>query len=361
MISPIVFICFAAATFGTHPLLPMHMHLVKGMVVDEKPSRAYYVNRIRIDHVYGREKYLVAREFSANSTDHAIQGNTRPVVPRLRVGESGIWVVSDSNSDVRSVDLYNYVRWPIRPTARPDGLPSYETIEAFADNIERVSRLSRRDDAVAALERLTMDANPYISSWAISRLSPVSVGSGETIDFLERLVGNTNVPIQGQVELDKAQLGLHGPRWGRSEARFKLFQRWFASGPSERDAHLVVTRLDLITQHADREGFPQDEVLRLVTLLVKNNKFPLSERQRAGTMIASAARRSDNDEKVFETVVELVSSDLTETLRAPLAAMFLREFKIDDARRAVLKKLRDDEKTEAVKALLNKALARPNA
>lgn len=366
-----LFLCVATAISGTHAVLPAGMHLVEGEVLDIEASNASYVSKVKINRVYGTGEGLVGREFSARSADPKFKGNAaRLVIPRLRVGERGIWVVRDWYGELHHLDSYNYARWPTREGGGRRGEPPIGAAKRFAEAIARVSKLPTADEAAAALQALTTDANPYISSWAIARLPAVCRDAARASHFLEGLVRDEHVPIQGQVAIDRALLGQedgsilvehHNRQWQNSQSRLNLFRRWFAGAPpSTRDAALVVSRLDLITQHPDMQGFSQENLLQLVTLLAKNEQFPLSERQRARTIMSWPAERyDDGDEKVFEKAVELVSSDLPEQMRARIAGVFASRVALDEKRRTVLRKLRDAEKSESVEAILKEALARP--
>lgn len=346
-------------------LLPDGMYLVRAAVTEAVESPQTVLNTLRIEHVYGCDDGLAGETFTARSADRAQTrfGRTDVVRPSLHVGQKVIWLVKEANNKRLTAQDYNYVRWPIREDApaRSGWEPAYETIKSFAETVERVSRLDDRNDVVKELERLATDTNTYISSWAISRLSPVSLGSGETVAFFNKLLEDDKIPIFGQVELDKAQLGLHGPEWARSEARQKLFLRWFTGAPAEHEAVLVVMRLDVMTQHPLFDGFAQDAVLKLVTAFAKNDKLPLQVRQRAGNILGLAAERySEGDEKVFETAVELASSDLPEEVRVRIAHVFVRSVVLNEARRDALTKRFDAEKIESVARVLKEALARPN-
>lgn len=366
----ILLLCFAAAKSDMHRVLPEGMHIVEGVVLDAKASGRSYPSTIRINRAYGPEEDLVGRQFTARSADPQVKGNRAYlVIPRLRVGERGIWVVQDVNGDLRYVDLYNFIRWPVRQVAGRGYSPPAEVAKRFAEAVERVSKLPSADDATAALERLTTDANPYISSWAITRLPATCPDAAGATRFLQRLVGNEHIPIQGQVALDRALLGQkdgsilvehHNREWQYSEARLKLFQRWCNGALSARDAQLVITRLDITAQHPGEKGFRQEELMQLVTLLLNNDKFSLAERQRASTIIMWAASRYETDVGIFKAAVALVSSDLPEQLRAAIAAEFIRGFTLDDTRRKSLQKLRDEETAKSVIAFLDEALARPN-
>lgn len=353
------------------PLLPTSTYLIRGKVIDAQQTRGTLTkNKICIDHVYHGPKDLIAQTLVTYSADSLTGNATNVVVPSLRVGEIAIWLLVRSSGGLSPEGWYNCVRWPIRETNGLGSAPSYETIEALAETLERVSELSREDQATAALKHLATDANPYISSWAISRLPAVSQGATEVLDFLTGLVNDEHLPIQGQVALDavlQGQADIEGilierpsPRWQNSEARLNLFRRWMAGALSKRDAALVITRLDHTAQHPTLIGFPQDDLMRLVTLLVTNDKFPLAERQRGSTIIMWAARRYDSDDVTFNTAVDLVSSDLTDQLREAVAAVFVNEFVLNEDRRQILTKLRDGESAKSIIRLLDKALARPN-
>jgi hypothetical protein len=363
----------AVPTTATLPLLPENNSLVRGVVVAGKEARNYLVNEVRVEHVYHGSSKLVGQSFtvsSANSEDDVPSGNMYFVVPRLRPGDRGIWLLSKSADALRTVGWYNYMRWPALEVGGPAWAPPYETIKAFAEAVERSSQRRSTRDAIDALERLTTDANQYISSWAIQRLPVVSQGSRDVPKFLKALVADAHVPIQGQVALDRTLLGeadLEGisverpnPGWQHSEARLNLFRRWFTGALSERDARLVASRLDRTAQHPAVIGFSPQDLMRLVTLLVENDRFPMSERQGAGRIIKWAASRYDTDEVTFDTAVDLLGRDLPDALRAALAAVFVNEFVMNDDRRQMLVKLREVEHAKSVIQFLDKALARPN-
>lgn len=189
--------------------------------------------------------------------------------------------------------------------------------------------------------------------------------------FLIRLATDERVPIQGQVALDRALQGeadLDGllierqnDGWQRSPTRMGLFRRWVSKGLPKREASLVVGRLSIMAQHPSRIGVPQSDLMKVVALIAQNDDFPLSERQRVGAILGWAAERYDEgDEKVFETAVELVSSDLRDDVRMRIAGVFVSRVALDETRRGVLTKLRDAEKTQSVAEVLERALARPN-
>lgn len=361
---------------GMLPLLPERTSLVRGVVVSAKEMRAHLVSEVRVEHVYHGAADAVGRTFSVNSMDP--DDEVRPTSmmyvfkPRLRLGDRGIWLVvavRDSSHDMVTEDRYNYMAWPVLETGGPAWAPPFQAITAFAETVQRVSKLPGQHETVAALKRLAADRNPYISSWAIARLPVVSQRSAEVFKFLKDLVADSGIPIQGQVELDRVLLGQddgsisvehHDPRWQLSEARVKLYRRWFAAAQSGRDAQLVVTRLDITAQHPGEMGFRQEELMQLVTLLLNNDKLSLAERQRASTIIMWAASRYETDVGIFKSAIALVSSDLPEQLRTAVAAEFVRGFTLDETRRESLQKLRDAETAKSVVALLDKALARPN-
>ena len=83
---------------------------------------------------------------------------------------SGIWLVKDEGEELRPVTIYNYLRWPARELATRESAAVYEKIVALAETVDGISQLSRTD-AVMALDSRVSNENPYISSWAISRLS----------------------------------------------------------------------------------------------------------------------------------------------------------------------------------------------
>lgn len=364
-----------AAPDAPLPLLPVHpypsTYLVRGTVIGGCESPRYAVNEIRIDHIYHGPESLLRRTFSAISADELPEGsNPYITIPSLRVGETLIAVIYEWNGKLSASQRYAFTPWPVRASGNPDWMPSYDTIKAFAEAVERVSQFTGRDEATMALKRLASDGNPYISSWAIARLPVVSQRSAEVFQFLKHLVADDGVPIQGQVELDRVLLGQddgsiavehHDPQWQLSEARLKLFRRWFVGAPSKRDAELVVRRLDAITQHPDEKGFRQNELLELVAMLAKNDRFSLSARQRTASILSWAAKRyEEGDEKVFHTAVELVSGDLPEDVRRRVAEVIETSTAIDDARRSTLTDLLGAEKAESVAATLKQALARPN-
>lgn len=371
MTNSIFLFCFAAAKADMHRLLPAGVHIVEGVVLDVKASGRSSPSTIRINRAYGPEDDLVGREFTARTAGPHVIGNVaRLVIPRLCVGELGLWVVQEFNGQLRYVDLYNFLRWPVREAGGWRDAPPIELARQFAEAVERVSKQPSAEDATAALKRLTTDTNPYISSWAITRLPAASQDAAGASRFLEGLAGDEHVPIQGQVALDRALLGQddgsilvahHNRQWQHSETRLKLFRRWFTGMLTKRDARLVVTRLDILTQHPDMKGFRQDDLLRLVKLLAANEKLPLPEREHAAIIMRSAAERyEEGDEKVFETAVELLSSDLPESVRAHIAGVLISRVASDDMRRGAVTKLLDSEKAESVAAVLKEALARPN-
>lgn len=371
---PVIFSVSLFAATPTRPLalLPENVFLVRGRVVGGSESPRYTVNQVRITHVYHGPESLIGRTFSAISADELPEGsNPYITVPELRVGETLISIVREWNGELSASQKYAFTPWPVRERGNPDWMPSYDTIKAFADEVERVSRLLGPEEAGSALKRLALDENPYISCWAIARLRVACQDAAGALRFLEALVSDEDVPIQGQVALDSALLGkadlidtfVDRPNraWQASQSRLTLFRRWFAGTPARRDAELVVRRLDFITQHHEAEGFPQDDLLTLVTLLAKNDKFPLSERQHTAIIMGWAAERYEvGDEKVFETAVALVSSDLPEQVRMRIAGVVAAKIALDDVRRNVLRKLRDAEKNESVAKMLEHAIARPN-
>jgi hypothetical protein len=299
---------------------------VHAQVVDAEDSGFRVANKVRIDHVFHGEADLIGKTFRAQSAGNPRGNATNVVIPALHVGDAAIWLVIRSLSDkgLSTEGWYNYMRWPVREVGGPAWAPPYETIKAFAEVVERTSRLPSARETIAALERLATDANPYISSWAIARLPTVSQRSVEVVGLLTRLVADDGVQIQGQIELDRVLLGQddgsilvehHNRDWQLSGARLKLFRRWFTVALSKRDAQLVVSRLDGMSQHPDVEGFSQADLLKLVTLLVRNEEFPLSERQRAGTIMPWAAERYDEGDEKSESV----AATLKNALARPIA------------------------------------------
>lgn len=365
----ITIICLIVSVFSDLdepplPLLPRGAYLVRATVAEATnmpPAAPYYVrNKVVVQHVYGHAGEIKGRAFFANSADDSIRGNrTGLVIPRLRIGEAGIWLVKDAGDELRPVQLYNYFRWPARELQIPEWAALYEAIHAFAETVESISRLPR-SDVVKALENRAADENPYISSWAISRLPEISQRSGDVVDFLNRLVDAAHVSIQGQVEVDRVQTALNGPRWQHSKARLKLFNRWLTGALPEHDARLVVSRLDEVAQHPDTIGFAQEDLLALTELLARNDRFPLNERQRARFVLMWSVRRYDSDQKPFETTADIVASDLPEELRRDVAWLFLKEFALNEERRETLSRLRETASGDSVKSILNKALAAPS-
>ncbi|HEX5444287.1 MAG TPA: hypothetical protein VFW87_10680 [Pirellulales bacterium] len=338
MLSVICFLVSVAAEsqVSRRAAMPDGIHLVRAAVVEADEAAPHVRNTLLIKHVYGGDTDLNGQRFSAKSADETGQGNEYIVIPRLRIGDQGIWLIKTTPEGLRTQNYYNYMRWPAIELRSPDWAPPYRAVEAFADAVERVSRIDEPNESATVLKNLVIEDNPYISSWAISRLPEVSQASGEVVDFLNRLVDNVDVPVQGQVELDRVQLSLHGPRWQRSKARRGLFDRWFTAAQREREASLVVSRLDEVAQHPETIGFSQEDLLKFVGVLARNEGFPLSERQRIRFVLMWSVRRYDGDQEPFETTADIVASDLPEQVRLDVAWLFLKEFASNEERRKIL-------------------------
>lgn len=342
-------------------LLPARMSLVRAIVVEEDIMPPVVRNKLLVEYLYEGDDRVTGQTFQCESAAEFPQGNWPTlIVPRLAIGERGIWLIEEANHKLYPKGMYNYTRWPARldPSAR--GRARYQTIRAFADTVEGVARLRKNSEKISELKRLTTDENPYVSSWAVSRLAVAATDDEDIAIFLDRLVEVAGAPAQGQVELDKALIDVRGAAWRESEQRFALFREWFRGEPSAKDAALVMHRLSVVSQHPNTQGFPQEQLLEMIRLLARNDHFPLSKRENSRSLLMWAAMRYDTDEKVFECAAELVGSDLPEEIRRSVAWVFVHNFDLDEPRRETLRGLRSKTKEKPVLDALEAALARPD-
>lgn len=341
-------------------LLPGRTALVRAIVIGENNADVDVINLIRIEHVYAGDPGIIGRTFSARSAEQMPEGNGSVLVPRLRIGEVGIWLVEDGRGELFSKDWYNYMRWPARRVRSRPSAPDYDAIRHFSECVEAAARLDEPGKIIAALKQLATDESPYSSSWAISRLAVAAASEEHIASFMDRLVGNDDVPIQGQVELDKALIAVRGAPWRESKERLDMFRRWLGGQLGPRESSLVVTHLDLAAQHPTNDGFSQAELLKLTRLMVENDHFAVSERARARYVLMWAARRYESDQKVFETAVDLVDSDLPDEIRTKIAWVLVRDVDLNAPRRDVIRGVRKRVEGQSVVGALDDALARPN-
>lgn len=341
------------------PLLPPGMFLVRAVVIGEEERRSEIRNTLRVEHVYVGEGDVNAKTFFAFSAEMESQrfsGNV--IVPRLQLGEEGIWLVKQPNDQLLPEHLYNYAQWPARINPGSPHGPSYQTMYDFAKRVEMIAHRPKRDAVIASLKRSATNRNPYISSWAISRLAVVATKDDHVASFLDQLISVAAVPMQGQIELDNALIDVRGAAWRESEKRFGIFRGWLESQPDANDAGLVATHLQIVSQHPNNIGFTQSNLLRLAKLLAENDRFPLAARAQASIVVMSAARRYDTDQEVFKLAAELVDSDLPEEIRRSVAWVFVHNFDLDEPRRQALRDLRSKTKEKPVLDALDAALAR---
>lgn len=364
MYTAVVVSLIVAAQAQALQLLPEGSYLVRGIVTNQGESGPYLVADIQIEHVYNAGDEIVGRHFSANTADEQTPGSVnRVIVPRLRIGESGLWLLQQDSGPLRprSVYVYNYVAWPVIKGRQTPGGPRFEAVASFAETLERVSQIRGRDVAISELKRLTTDSNPHVSSWAISRVAAAAATVDDgLVGFLTDLVRNTQIPVQGQVELDRAQVELRRRDWARSDARLKLFLRWFVRGVPNADAYLVAEQLGRAAQHPATAGFTQPDLLLLTTLLAENARFPLSARKCVGSILRSAVRSYDDDRPAFEAALKMLDARFPAEVRRSVALAFVHDLEMDDECRERLTKLRDIETDKSVLQLLSGALARPD-
>lgn len=354
------FLMARVAPPDTISAMPPDLFLVRAAVVsaEQEEGQVTILHTLRVEHVYGGAADIRGRTFSAYSATEPTPINPYATVPRLEVGEESIWLLSESNQALHAQSWHNYMRWPVRVVHKWQDGPNYQTISEFAERVEATSRQGGDQSLIDALRALAVDKNPYVSSWALSRLLVPATKDELIAQFLDQLTLDDRVPVQGQVELDKVLVKVRGARWRESLKRYQLFTSWLEKPRADRDAYLIVNRLDEVSQHPDTWGFAQDELLGLTAILVENERFALAERKHAGGVLGWAAKRYDDDQPVFDMVCHLVDSPLPEELRREIAWAFLSFRNLDGARRAKIERLRETVKAKSVRDVLDGSISR---
>lgn len=274
-------------------------------------------------------------------------------LPKLKVGEIGIWLVRSENGTITPA-VYEMLK--ISATVQLPAIESnqlkYKEAVVWAKAVQQISHAEPKR-RIGLLKQAAVSSEPVVSAWAVETIGRTK--SKGQVAFLERLVENKKLPIRGQVMLDAALAKLKGKKWYLSEARGALLRKWVRSKMGARDAGKVLVRIDVSWQHRTTST---ERTLALVKTMVLNEGIPLAVRERCCGVTGSVVIREKDGDKAFKLLVELVQRKKEPRIRIAAAYAIRHSVGADKARLAAIRTVRMKVADQKVRKILGEAIER---
>ncbi len=302
----------------------------------------------KITHVYYGSQSLLNRSFTAVSSDAITQGNAPVIIPRFKVNEQGIWIVTLRDDSVRYLpwDLYG-ISWPVRDL----GQPEYDHALALAEMFERVETSDPRM-RFELLRGYALGDEPLNAAAAIRMMAEQETAEVEI--FLRLLLANNEISIMARVALDEVLSIREAEKWERSEGRVEFLRRLVSLEMSEAEASAGIGRLDILTQHG---GIDESTLLELLRSFINSKRIPITQRRNALLTVGWAFDRFTDDSAAFEFILELVEKAEEEDIRIGAAYELLKHRpKGDSDRLERIETLRDSIQDPALRKILQKVV-----
>lgn len=303
---------------------------------------------LAVTHVYCGSERLVGREFTVETMRVGSVGVL--VLPRLKVGEVGIWQVRDDNGSVIAAAYEMQSSEIVQLPAFKSNQVEYREAIAWAKVVRQIS-IAEPKKQIGLLKQAMTNPEPAVSAWAVETIGRMQPKS--QLAFLERLVDNKKLSIRGQVMLDTVLTKLKDKKWYLSEARAALLRKWVRSKMGLRDVGKVLRRIDMSWQRRETDT---QMALELIKTAALNEGIPPAIREQCCLVVARGAMREKDDDKAFKLLIEFIHMRKKPRLRTAAAYAIGHAVGTDKARLAAIRTARMAVKDGKVRKILGEAI-----
>jgi hypothetical protein len=316
---------------NSYDISPDTIMLVHAKVISVESKGVYgRIGQVEITHVYCGPSNLRRRTFDAYSTTG--QDSTGvAIMPALESGESGIWCLRQDNGTLIPVFSQYGTGWP----ARDKFYERYADAKALAEAIEHVAN-ELPEKRTSLLKISTLDRTPEVSTWAINALAKPEFP--DNLAFLRQLAENSQLGLNGQVELDRILSDLDSRVWINSALRRSMLQKWLLGAPGKYEAFKALTRLIALIQPEEPDN---QTILSILKTGAENDALPIDCRRWAVHQIGTAAKKAPNIAgEVFKNLIEQIKSSGNAEIQLAAAYAIKDSISLDAEHAAALRKIR---------------------
>jgi hypothetical protein len=305
------------------------------------PERGQTNGIVEIERVFWGSSEWVGRTFVTTSlTDDP---DFRPAEPEAALLKNGaIWAVdvSDPKTPKKGSDFLGS-SWPVF-TAHNADETMYPRALALAEAMGQVAK-APSEKQITILLSLASSSDPDASPWAIRAIQ--EAGLKDTSRLLKTLPAQ-KLPLESQVELDRAFLKLDAKGWLNHTSRLTLFREWVTGAADEKAA------LKGLMYLGDLANDERPELSSFRTLLEKgfnNGRFsPLAR----ATFLPLLAPLISDKEEAFRFLMEVIEKDAAIPARVAATYALMNHVPGDDGKVTNIRALSDRITDEPVKARL---------